>query len=438
MAGVVTPQRPRFRDVLGIAEFRVLLIAQAQSRAGDQIARVAIALLVYDRTRSAALTTLVYALTYLPPMVGGLLLSGLADRYPRRAVMVLTDLVRAVLVTLMVIPGLPLLVISVLLVLLTCLQPLFNAARKATIPLVVPGDTFPTALSIDSGLDFVAQIAGFTTGGVLVAFLGGPHAALSIDAATYVVSATLVRLGSTVHRPGGDSHTAVPGRLPTRGLRVISGDRRLGSLAGLLWLFGCYVAPTALAAPYAHQVGASPAIVGILMGADLPGAILGGLLVARLRPAGRARLMVPLAVATGLPLIATALTPPIPLTILLWAICGALSSYMLLAQVALTESVPDGVRASTLGVVSAGLQTAQGLGILLAGALAEVLPPSASIALCAALGTCGAAIISVIMRRGNPEMLASSPLPWSPASRRQHADRVRVVVRPGHVERHLA
>jgi predicted MFS family arabinose efflux permease len=110
--------------------------------------------------------------------------------------------------------------------------------------------------------------------------------------------------------------------------------------------------------------------------------------------------MIPLAVATGLPLIATALAPPIPLAVLLWAICGALSSYMLLAQVALTEAVPDGGRAGALGVVSAGLQTAQGLGVLLAGALAEAMPPSASIAVCAALGTCGAVFIALIRRRG--------------------------------------
>jgi hypothetical protein len=158
------------------------------------------------------------------------------------------------------------------------------------------------------------------------------------------------------------------------------GDRRIAGLVGLLWLYGCYLAPTALAAPYAHQVGAGTAVVGVLMAADLPGAFLGGLLVARFPAATRSRLLVPLAVTTGLPLVATALVPPIPLAILLWAVSGALSSYMLLAQVAVTEAVPDSLRARTIGVASAGLQTAQGLGVLLAGAIAEVVPPSASIA----------------------------------------------------------
>src|ERR1700743_690029 len=138
----------RFGDVLGVPEFRVLLIAQGQSRMGDQLARVALALLVYDRYSSAALTTLVYALTYLPPLLSAPFLSGLADRCPRRTVMVVTDVVRACLVALMVIPWLPLPVIAVLVVLLTCPQPLFSAARNATIPSILTGDKFTVGMSI--------------------------------------------------------------------------------------------------------------------------------------------------------------------------------------------------------------------------------------------------------------------------------------------------
>ena len=52
------------------------------SHVGDQFAQVAIAILVYGRTHSAFLTALAYALTYLPPIAGGPLLSGLADLFP--------------------------------------------------------------------------------------------------------------------------------------------------------------------------------------------------------------------------------------------------------------------------------------------------------------------------------------------------------------------
>jgi hypothetical protein len=55
---------------------------------------------------------------------------------------------------------------------------------------------------------------------------------------------------------------------------------------------------------------------------------------------------------------------------------GALSTYMTLAQVAFTRAVPDALRARAIGLASAGLQTAQGLGVLLAGAIAEAIPPA--------------------------------------------------------------
>ncbi|MBO0773644.1 MAG: MFS transporter, partial [Actinobacteria bacterium] len=93
------PDRPvSYRDVFAVREFRALWGAQALSYLGDQFAQVAIAILVYSRTGSAFLTGLAYALTYLPPLVGGPLLSGLADLFPRRLVMLVLDLVRAALV----------------------------------------------------------------------------------------------------------------------------------------------------------------------------------------------------------------------------------------------------------------------------------------------------------------------------------------------------
>jgi predicted MFS family arabinose efflux permease len=87
---------------------------------------------------------------------------------------------------------------------------------------------------------------------------------------------------------------------------------------------------------------------------------------------------------------------------------------MVLAQVALSRAVPDDLRARTIGVAAAGLQTAQGLGVLLAGALAEVMSPAASIAICSAAGSACAMLISVACRPGatRPDVvLASAELP---------------------------
>ena len=100
--------RSSYREVFAIGEFRALWSAQVLSFAGDQFAQVAIAILVYGRTHSPFLTALAYALTYLPPIAGGPLLSGLADLFPRRRVMIVCDLLRIGTVGLIAVPGPPL------------------------------------------------------------------------------------------------------------------------------------------------------------------------------------------------------------------------------------------------------------------------------------------------------------------------------------------
>src|SRR5829696_1856127 len=120
-----------YGEVFAVAEFRALFAAQVLSVVGDQFARVALAVLVFDRTGSAGLAALTYALTFLPDLIGGPLLSGLADRMPRRRLMVICDLGRAVLLALMAVPGAPLWVLCVLLVAVQLLNSPFSAARAA-------------------------------------------------------------------------------------------------------------------------------------------------------------------------------------------------------------------------------------------------------------------------------------------------------------------
>ena len=89
----VHPVRPEakaatFREVFADSEFRAIWLAELASIAGEQFARVALTVLVYQRTGSPLLTALTYAASYLPWLIGGLILSDAADRYPRRDVMI--------------------------------------------------------------------------------------------------------------------------------------------------------------------------------------------------------------------------------------------------------------------------------------------------------------------------------------------------------------
>ena len=90
-----------------MGEFRALWLAQILSVAGDQLARVALTLLVFDRTGSPLLAAVTFVASVIPIALGGVALSGLADRLPRREVMICCDLGCAALAASMALPGMP-------------------------------------------------------------------------------------------------------------------------------------------------------------------------------------------------------------------------------------------------------------------------------------------------------------------------------------------
>jgi len=389
-----------FREVLAVGEFRALWIAQMQSRFGDQMARVAIAVLVFERTDSPLLTALTYALTFLPPLVSAPLLAGLADRYPRRTVFVAAETFRAVLVALMAIPAMPLPVVAVLLVLVVSVQPLNSATRNAILSNVLTGDRYVVGMGIFGTTDNIVQVGGFALGGVLVGLVGS-HPALAIDAATFAVSMLLGRFGLREHRPSTDGLAGPSAkRSVRRGATLIFRDPRLWSLAAIQWMYGFYVAPEGIAVPYATWLGFGSIGAGLLMSADPIGATFGMFGLARwVRPASRLRLLTPLAVLAGVPLVLAVVHPVLWLAIVLFAVSGALSSYTMFAHAAFVQAVPDHQRGQAVGLMGAGLQAAQGLGILVAGALADVVSPPTAVAICGAAGLVGCVLVGRVWDR---------------------------------------
>ena len=161
-----------FRDVFAVAEFRALWLAQLLSVIGDQLARVALTVLVYDRTRSALLAAITFVASIVPTFVGGVTLAWLADRYPRRAVMIACDLARCALVLVMAIPGMPLAALVALLFLVTLVGAPFTSARAAIYPDVLAGDRYVMGTAVTLTTYQFAQVLGFAAGGAVVGFFG--------------------------------------------------------------------------------------------------------------------------------------------------------------------------------------------------------------------------------------------------------------------------
>ena len=150
---------------------------------------------------------------------------------PRREVMVTCDVVRAALVAVMLVPRMPLDVLIALLYAVTAFQPPFDAARSAILRDIVQGERYALAAATMQSTFLTMVVAGAAVGGLTVALLGA-RPALGFDAATFVVSALLIKFG-VLARPA--AATSVPNALRQLGgeVRVVFGDRALRIL--LIW-----------------------------------------------------------------------------------------------------------------------------------------------------------------------------------------------------------
>jgi MFS family permease len=393
----VPAQPATYRALFADSEFRALWLAQAISLTGDQLARVAIASLVYTETRSSFVTALVYAITYLPWLIGGPLLSGLADRYPRRAVMVTCQLLSAGLVAAMAVPGMPLTVLASLLFLVILLESPFLAARASLLVDVLPDDRYVLASAMNQLTVQGSQVLGFAAGGALVLLLD-PTGALLLDAASFLLAAALVRF-RVRRRPaaGGSEELGSSLQRMRTGARVVFRDPRLRGLVLLAWLATFWVVPEGLAAPYGDG---KPTAVGLLLAAQPAGSVIGGLWLTRLvRPTTRLELMGPLAVLSCVPLLFFAASPPMPVAVALLVVSGIGTTYNLPANAAFMQALPAQRRGQAFGLVSAGLVAGQGLSITAAGAIAEVVSPGLVITVAGALGLAAALSLSGAGRR---------------------------------------
>jgi MFS family permease len=394
-AQLETPDAARttFGEVFAVPEFRALWVAQLLSIVGDQLARVALTLLVYRQTHSALLAAVTFAASSVPLFVGGLTLSGLADRFPRRTVMIGCDLSRAALVVVMALPGPPLAAQVAPLFLVTLISAPFSSARAALYPQILSGDRYVlgTAVTITT-LQF-SQVVGYAVGGA-IAGLFGLRTSLLADAATFLGSALISWLWVRA-RPAARARTA--GRSGAMaGLRLVFGDPRLRLPMLLGWLAASYNVSDGVAAPLGHALGGGDVAAGLILAASALGASVGAVLFGRLvRPDRRQRWMSPLAAASCGFQMLFVFRPALPVALVILTVGGLFGCYQLAASAAFVGSVPAGQRSQAFGIAQGGLSLGQGAAMIAAGWAAQHYSPSATIAVSGLLGVVAAVAITL-------------------------------------------
>ena len=402
MTGAVPP-RATFRDVFAVREFRALWLSMVLSVAGDRLALVALTLLVYGRTRSPLLAAAVYAAGYLPWVIGGLFLAGVADRRPRRSVMVFCDAIRAVLVAVMAVPHVPIGALVALLFATTMFAPPFESARAAITPDILHGERYVLGTAVIQTTFLGGQVAGAAGGGLAVAYLG-VRPSLVIDAATFVLSGLLIGLGTRA-RPAaqtGDAGQSAWARM-LGGFRLVFGDQALRTLLLLGWLVFFYTIPEGIAAPYAARLGGGPIATGLVIASTAFSTMIVTPLFTRLvRPRRRLALMGPLAVLTCVTLVATAFRPDLGVSLVIFSLSAAFAIYQVAANTAFVVRVPKERRAQAFGIANMGVIVGQGAAFVAAGAAAEVFSPAAVIAVGGGLGAVSAVVLTLRWRHLSP------------------------------------
>ncbi|MGW4459434.1 MFS transporter [Streptomyces albidoflavus] len=391
-----------YRTVLAVPEFRALLLAQTLATCGTVVVQTTLSVLVYAQTGSALLASLGFA----PYLFGAALLSAVADRYPARDVLVVCQGLSCLVAAAMALPGLPVAVLLALVPALGVAAPVFQGARAAALPDLLPDGGYPLGRSLLRLASQSTQVAGFAVGGLLLLAVP-PAAALLASAAGFAAAALVLRYG-TRRRPARLGRGGSVARASLAGVRQVWAVPGLRPLLLLTWLPPALaVAPEA--APYAAELGAGPAGVALLLCAAPAGSVAGELLYGTLlSPATRARLLVPSAALIFVPLLGFALRPGLLAATALLVVSGVGYPYAMALDQRTLEAAPAALRGRALTLALAGLMAGQGLGFAAAGAVAEFLAPRFVVAGAGVLGLAVLVLCAGATRR-SPVRAAPGP-----------------------------
>ncbi|TCO48923.1 MFS transporter [Actinocrispum wychmicini] len=386
--------RATYLGVLANPTFRVLFMTRSLAITADALRIVALSVLVLTLTGSTLLGAMTYGISFIPQLLGAGLFGAIADRLPARRLIALGYAAEFGTGLLLALVDLPVWLSLTVVAAVSAVTPVFNGAASRVVADVLTGDGYVLSRSLMNLASSAAQLLGLAGGGVAIAALGGRHAML-VSAFVHLAVAIWVRLGlpplPAARSPEPESTGTF--RQSWTGNRRLMADRTTRNLILAQWLPSAFVTGAeSLLVPYAAVRG-QPVETGGLLLACLPvGMMIGSLAVGRfVRPVARERLLVPLLVVLGLPLLGFVIDLPVVLCGTLLVVTGSGFAYGLALQRRFLAAVPEDSRGLAFSLLTTGMMTAQGISPALAGALAGVVPIGGVIAL-AGVATLAAAV----------------------------------------------
>lgn len=366
-----------YRILFRTREFTPFLLSFATSAAAGTIGALALGTLVFRATGSPLLTAVSMFGPQLAQLAGAAFLLSGADRLPPRTILTGLALAFAAGTAVLALPGLPVAGIFAVLLAQGLVASLGGGVRSGLLNDLLPKDGYVLGRSVYNMLWGLMQMAGFATGGALLALLS-PRTCLLLAAALYLVSALVTRLSLTARPPRSAGRPSLSATWRTNALLWSSKPRRLTYLG--LWVpNGLVVGGESLYVSY------SPGSAGTLFACGALGMFAGDMAVGRLLPPGvRLRLATPLRVLLAVPYLFFVLRPGPALSAGAAAVASVGFAASLVLQERLMSVTPDDLAGQALGLYGTGMAALQGAGAALAGALAQLTSPASAMSLMAA------------------------------------------------------
>ncbi len=388
-------------DVLRTPNFARLWAAQVISSFGDKVSFFALAYVSWQATNSALVTTLAFATSISPHAIFGFFGGAVADAVGHRRAMVACDIVRAALVgTIPILLALnaPLPSIYVLVFVAALCAAVFNPARLAIVPDLVPPEQLGASNSMVNASDRTVEIGGSVVAGFVVAALGA--LAFYVDAASFLISAVLLlQIVRDERRPRAISW----GRLladAIDGLRWIRDSRilRENTIFSLIAQLSIPVLNALTPVLVFREYRLGPGELGAAEAALAVGAVATGLLLPTVFARRRKGLLVIGGFAAwGAALIGIGLSPSFAVALVLFGVAGVTNVLFFVSNITISQEVtPTAFRARVFGARMALLNLTWLPIVLGVGALAD-LTSASSLIVAAGLVTLVTAVIGALI-----------------------------------------
>ncbi len=371
------------RNLLRNRNFMLLWTGGLVSMMGTWMLLAALPFYLYQVTGSA----LASGGLFMAHMAPGALLSSFAgvlvDRWDRRRVLVIGNLIAAALIPWMILTDAlgAVWVIYVVVVLESSAIQFLMPAENALLPTLVGERELVSANSLNALNDNLARIIGAALGGVLLGTVGFRNVII-IDAASYAVAAVLIGLMAVTPAAARVAEAAQTRWRQVRdewldGLRLVAHSRLLRGVFIVVGvgLLGDAIL-SALMAPFVQDVaGFSATQYGWMLAARGVGGLFGGLLIARVGPRLPRSLMLNGGLlGTGIVVLLMVLFPRLSVIMSLTVVAGPIiMAWLICVQTTLQKGTEDRFRGRVFGAYHTVSTVLMFVGAGLGGSLADTL-----------------------------------------------------------------